>query len=175
MCVCPFVSVGGKPGPPAGARHKDAGKRERKTPTPCERTGQEKEKHKNAAGWLSWGPRALPGHGEGGPGPSPRVKSVLFFCGFSCVSAPLLHPTFLLFASGVILELQAVLGWSIRSAATHHFSAATCKLLRIREEMTARSGPLFLRNVMTDGYHCPSTRAVCCDSSDRGIEICHQI
>ena len=113
---------------------------------------------------------------KGGPGPSPRVKSVLFFfLGFCCVFAPLSHPTFLLFASGVILELQAVLGWSIRSASTHHFSAATRKLLRIGEEMTARSGPLFWRSVMTDGYHCHSTRAVCCDSSDRGIEICQQI
>ena len=43
---------------------------------------------------------------------------LLRLCG---VSPPLSHPAF--FASGVSQELQAVLGWSIRSASTHHFPA----------------------------------------------------
>ena len=68
-----------------------------------------------------------------------------------CVSAPLSHPAFF-FASGVILELQAVLCDGQLGAVVYIISsAATCKLLRTGEEMKARSGSLFWRNVMADG------------------------
>ena len=83
------------------------------------------EGNQDAAGLLSWSPRALARHlpllGDGG-GWARTVsesKTFLYVAVLLCVC-----PTFascVFFASGVILELQAVLGWSIRSAPTHHF------------------------------------------------------
>ena len=75
------------------------------------------------------------------------------------------------FASRMILELQAVLGSSIKSTSTHHFQR--CQK-QAAEDWRGKESPKWTtvwRKAMTDGYRCHSTGAVC---FDRGTEICHQ-
>ena len=62
---------------------------------------------------------------RGAHGPWHGIGNVVFIAVLLCVCSTFSSCVFFFFASGVILELQAVLlGWSIRSASTHHLSAA---------------------------------------------------
>ena len=94
--------------------------------------------------WHGIGPSSVTE--EGGPG----RKQFLYVAVLLCVCSTFASCVF--FASGVILELQAVLCDGQLGAVVYIISsAATCKLLRTGEEMKARSGSLFWRNVMADG------------------------